>query len=1055
MVTLRRCGPLLGTMIMVGAILVARLYEVQVQEHDIWAREAVNLMRSWEVMPYQRGDILDAKGRSMVTDERVFELEFVWREFRRGHALGQVAQLRSVVAMEYVPLQEAQVDLADWALGFLSLSPAEIDSFGTGGALSVGSVDIPRLEVEGRRARTAAARYERRRPRASELHFYTKALLGLGRGATRDLERAQRESPELSYLHLAAGVLGLEPEQQAQAVRSQLNSSLSELEGLADRIDWALLTSKLGERANPWDRGSLSERLLALVETKRSEVQFATADALFRRAAGFDPSRLDVANLARVDLDWLRRALYWDGARLNQWREDRGGAWPQAVESHLAGYTIVRSKLDASLAPPGQRVLSALAMAFCADETRTVTGRAAPKPWWQVERIVGLSHLIERCEQPEALDMGQNQAVLPCQDEGVRALDDLGRLRASLPAPRSGQVDRAAEVMMAVAEHSSPTWGPSDEPRFERALLHWDGFLQERIDEMLSSLDGPLRLAPEWVDSALERREYFVRDWGARPILLDPDPSYELVHLVTRDPAAHAGFKVRATTRRKRLAVDDSGNGESIPVAAPLVGRVRSPYLLRLLEQRPRESDLRQLRRKRDLGDHDLSSIQDLVSSTVQAGEVMGGSGLEGYFEEALKGRSGFHVSRGLQDRVVGSTEASFQPAVDGMDLHLTLDLDLQRAAQAVIDAPDPPPESEERPDRVWHNHPVGAIVMLSPRGDVLAAASGPSILGRLPGAQQDGQARFAYDRTLRQHTFQPPGSVFKPFVAAWALDQDWIDPVQTHVSCAPMPGEEGGLHRPGASVHCHSTWGHGDLTLHRALLKSCNAYFAMVGEDYFDGASVRRMARTFGFDEPTGVRSLDRDGQRGVGLLEDARSNGFFQSERPATEPTLQRLGNGLTAISATVMQVARAYVGLATGAMPKVRLVKAMGDVEIPQQSEALPLSAESLETVRHSLRAVPIEGTAAGTGLDPDSLGFSFACKTGSADYQKGKVPDGMGGFEPGMRKHGWVAGWFPAENPVAIVVVYVHDTSTTSSHVATHVARQFLETPAVRGFVEEAR
>jgi hypothetical protein len=40
-----------------------------------------------------------------------------------------------------------------------------------------------------------------------------------------------------------------------------------------------------------------------------------------------------------------------------------------------------------------------------------------------------------------------------------------------------------------------------------------------------------------------------------------------------------------------------------------------------------------------------------------------------------------------------------------------------------------------------------------------------------------------------------------------------------------------GGMHREGAKVHCHSTWGHGGLTLEDALLHSCNAYFAMVGE--------------------------------------------------------------------------------------------------------------------------------------------------------------------------------------------------------------------------------
>jgi cell division protein FtsI/penicillin-binding protein 2 len=130
-------------------------------------------------------------------------------------------------------------------------------------------------------------------------------------------------------------------------------------------------------------------------------------------------------------------------------------------------------------------------------------------------------------------------------------------------------------------------------------------------------------------------------------------------------------------------------------------------------------------------------------------------------------------------------------------------------------------------------------------------------------------------------------------------------------------------------------------------------------------------------------------------------------------------------------------------------------VGGVALPRREDPLPLSEASLETVRRSLRRVPLSGTAAGTGLDRESLGFDLACKTGSADYKRGKVPGGAGGWEDGMRKHGWVAGWFPAQDPKAIVVVYVHDTTTTSSHVATHVMRQFLSSSAVRQFVRQAR
>ena len=116
--------------------------------------------------------------------------------------------------------------------------------------------------------------------------------------------------------------------------------------------------------------------------------------------------------------------------------------------------------------------------------------------------------------------------------------------------------------------------------------------------------------------------------------------------------------------------------------------------------------------------------------------------------------------------------------------------------------------------------------------------------------------------------------------------------------------------------------------------------------------------------------------------------------------------------------------------------------------------------LTRIRDILRDVVREGSAAGKRLDAKSLGFILAAKTGSADYvSEGLVPVDPSAplrayvFEEGARKHTWLAGWFPAEAPAAVLVVYLHDTSTTSSHSAVHVASQFLRTDEVRAFVEQ--
>jgi cell division protein FtsI/penicillin-binding protein 2 len=100
----------------------------------------------------------------------------------------------------------------------------------------------------------------------------------------------------------------------------------------------------------------------------------------------------------------------------------------------------------------------------------------------------------------------------------------------------------------------------------------------------------------------------------------------------------------------------------------------------------------------------------------------------------------------------------------------------------------------------------------------------------------------------------------------------------------------------------------------------------------------------------------------------------------------------------------------------------------------------------------------GTAYGKGLGERTLGFRFVAKTGSADLGRGRVPRSprnpwTGGWKQGVRKHTWVAGWFPADEPEAILVVFVHDTSTTSSHGAVYLASQFLRQSAVRSYLSE--
>ena len=148
--------------------------------------------------------------------------------------------------------------------------------------------------------------------------------------------------------------------------------------------------------------------------------------------------------------------------------------------------------------------------------------------------------------------------------------------------------------------------------------------------------------------------------------------------------------------------------------------------------------------------------------------------------------------------------------------------------------------------------------------------------------------------------------------------------------------------------------------------------------------------------------------------------------------------------------MQVARAYAALATGELPDLRLVREIGGVETEQGSRPLGISAESLQRVRVALLDVANAGGTAHTALNEDEVGFVMSAKTGSADISAIAVEGADG--KRRVRKHTWLAGWFPPKDPVAVLVVFVDDTMVTSSHSSVWIARQFLRRPELVNFLK---
>ncbi len=1079
MVAHRRFGPLVAVVALVWAALVARLYQVQIGEHEVWAREAANLVRSARTIPYLRGEIRDRNGEVIVRDEEAYAVRFVYREFRRHHPLGQVAHARSALEGRHAGLPLAALNLEAWGLELAASRAGDLERFARGEAVRLCGLDFTAVEPGT----------DLRRQRAGEVRFYVRGLLGVSRRAWNGIRKGLRKGRglESSWIELVAQAEGLPRDFVEERLRRRLADSLTRLEQLAVQMEVRSLDGLIAVTAE--------ESLWFLVdalEAQRREIENAIARDLFLEAAGFEAGRLEPRKLAAwIDLGFVGATLGWDEVRTLEWAEAMRGTWLEDRRS----FHVPRAQVSARLREEaGEAAVEALfgelALLFERKPRTRREARLRSRLWREVPGAAVFAELPDLFEGlPLALSV---EPVLPYLDPVLRAvpldvegagelfaaavpfeqaqqvarehpprtsLDWRGLERPAWEAPRSAEeaAGRLSALVNPAAEGELVVW--TQRARDDEELLPWIERLWEarfrgRLDEALADLPEraaaaglglPLSLSEARLDRAAKKADYFVRDRGSRPAELDDRPGDDVVNILTRFVAEYRGFQVEKRARRLALALDE----DDMLVARELIGVVRESTLEEMLAQQGLRNVFDEVLQREERGREEERLIVELVDSIVRLDEVRGTSGIEGLMDDVLRGKNGFVLNEGLQqrsERVRARTQVS---RVDGRDVDLTLSLDLQKAAQRTLEDPVLP-RGEEMRDDYWFRNPVGALVFATVEGEILAAASCPK-QPHEPSPNRDGERAYNYERTLRMPLFQPIGSIFKPFVAAYAVARRGLTPEQ--VFACELRDETGTA--GWGKVACWNTWGHHELALEGAIHHSCNAYFAQVGELLGTKQQVRELAHLFGFDRPSGVRDLGT----GRGLFESSRIPSL-RNEREFQVVDLQRAGNGLAVIEATPVQVARAVAGLATGRLPGMRLVRAVDGVPVEASYEEIDLPPAVLGLVGRAMEGVITEGSAQGKGLDADTLGFRVAGKTGSADYRpmtraylrELRLPADR--RPPQMRKHTWFVGFFPAEAPENVLVVYCHDVGVTSSHSAVYLAAQFLRSPELQAYVRGA-
>ncbi|HWR98027.1 MAG TPA: penicillin-binding protein 2 [Candidatus Methanoperedens sp.] len=402
-----------------------------------------------------------------------------------------------------------------------------------------------------------------------------------------------------------------------------------------------------------------------------------------------------------------------------------------------------------------------------------------------------------------------------------------------------------------------------------------------------------------------------------------------------------------------------------------------------------------------------------------RSGDHIGKMGIEKELDTDLRGRDGFQQvevdSLGRGVRVLSGI-----PAVPGRSVTLTIDLALQQAAEETLAGR------------------AGAVVAIDPRdGAVLAAVSSPPIDSN---AFSHGLSQQAWDalnrdplRPLQNRFAQaqyPPGSVFKIVTAVAALEAGAVTP-DTSFSC------RGSLRYGNRDFRCWKRGGHGTVSLHRALVESCDVYFYQAGLKAGIDA-IARAGRDLGLGRATGLEVLGEAG----GLIPDSDWKRRVRGEPWYSGETLSAaIGQGYDLV--TPLQAALLTATVANGeAVMRPHLVRRVSEADGAIVREAAPvverrlsLKPDTLAAVRRALWGVVNEpgGTAAAARVP----GLWVAGKTGTAQVVAMPAGERRGGAGRETGDHAWFVCYAPggtAQVAIAAIVEHAGHGGTESAPLA---------------------
>ncbi len=395
------------------------------------------------------------------------------------------------------------------------------------------------------------------------------------------------------------------------------------------------------------------------------------------------------------------------------------------------------------------------------------------------------------------------------------------------------------------------------------------------------------------------------------------------------------------------------------------------------------------------------------------AAHVLGFTGSDGHglggmelrHDAHLSGKPGYRTTlRDARRRAIGGEASRIVAPQDGGHLVLTIDSVIQHIVEKRL------------AEQVEHfDAESGISIVMDPKsGEILAMACVPTFN---PNRYKDFSVDVRRNRSVTDPT--EPGSVFKPFIAAVALEEGYVGPREM-IDC------RNGLHSFDGRL-MHDTSPHGEMTITEIIAYSSNIGMGFIGTRMGDDA-LYDAVRRFGFGTKTQVGLA---GESSGIIYKTNRWSSYSKTSVPIGQE-----------IAVTPIQLVTAFSSFFNGGiLLRPRLVRSLLRADFTTEqafTDSEVICRVMPEDIADYMATQALPAVVARHRPELDVTEYPTAGKTGTA-----QVPDPVrGGYEEGTYLSSFIAG-APYNDPEIVVLVMIRKPSEAIAHYGYEVAG-----PAVR-------